>query len=52
MTLSRFNHAYIGRLLAECDGNVTQAARAMGMERQALQQLMRRYDIPADKYRG
>ncbi len=51
-TLRQFNHAYIGHLLSNCDGNVTQAARAMGMERQALQQIMRRYDIPADKYRG
>ena len=45
-------YAYIGHLLALCDGFVTQAARAMGLERQALQQLMRRYDIPVDKYRG
>ena len=52
MTLRQFNHAYIGHTLAGCDGNVTQAAHAMGMERQALQQIMRRYDIPADKYRG
>jgi DNA-binding NtrC family response regulator len=51
-TLREFNHAYIGHLLAQCDGNVTQAARTMGMERQALQQIMRRYNIPSDKYRA
>jgi DNA-binding NtrC family response regulator len=51
-TLRQFNHAYIGELLAQCDGNVTQAARTMGMERQALQQIMRRYNIDVDKYRA
>jgi DNA-binding NtrC family response regulator len=50
-TLLHFNQAYIGHLLAISDGNVTQAARASGMERQALQQIMRRYSIDASKYR-
>ncbi|MGD9876115.1 sigma-54-dependent transcriptional regulator, partial [Desulfococcus sp.] len=40
--LQRFNNAYIGRLLAETGGNVTQAARKCGLERQSLQQIMRR----------
>jgi transcriptional regulator with PAS, ATPase and Fis domain len=51
-TLSAFNLAYIGRLLAKTGGNVTQAARECGLERQALQQIMRRYDINADDFRG
>lgn len=50
--LRRFNHAYIGHLLHECQGNVTQAARLCGLERQALQQIMRRYGIDAEKFRG
>jgi DNA-binding NtrC family response regulator len=50
-TLREFNHAYIGRLLKTTGGNVTQAARACGLERQALQQIMRRYGIKADDYR-
>jgi DNA-binding NtrC family response regulator len=50
-TLQHFNQAFIGHLLAVNDGNVTQAARASGMERQALQQIMRRYGIDAAKYR-
>jgi DNA-binding NtrC family response regulator len=50
-TLKRFNLNFIGDLLAECRGNVTQAAKTCGMERQALQQIMRRYDIKADSYR-
>ena len=50
--LKRFNADYIGHLLADNDGNVTQSARACGLERQALQQIMRRYDIRADEYRN
>jgi len=49
--LRRFNHGYIGRLLAEHDGNVTQAAKSCGLERQALQQIMRRYGVKASDYR-
>ena len=50
-TLQRFNAAYIGDLLAASNGNVTRAARACGLERQALQQIMRRYQISADNFR-
>jgi DNA-binding NtrC family response regulator len=50
-TLQHFNRAYIGHLLSSSNGNVTQAARAGGMERQALQQIMRRFGIDAEKYR-
>ncbi len=49
--LNRFNTRYIGALLAKNNGNVTLAARACGLERQALQQIMRRYDIDADVFR-
>ena len=49
--LQHFNLAYIGHLLTINNGNVTQTAHACGMERQALQQIMRRYGIDADKYR-
>lgn len=49
--LDRFNADYIGRRLAASGGNVTQAARDCGLERQALQQIMRRYGIRADPYR-
>jgi DNA-binding NtrC family response regulator len=50
-TLQRFNFDYIGSLLADSNGNVTQAARSCGLERQALQQIMRRYGIKADFFR-
>jgi DNA-binding NtrC family response regulator len=51
-TLLHFNQAYIGHLLTINDGNVTQAALASDMKRQALQQIMRRYGIKAAKYRS
>ncbi len=50
-TLLNFNNAYVGHMLTISKGNITQAAHACGMERQALQQIMRRYKIDADKYR-
>jgi transcriptional regulator with PAS, ATPase and Fis domain len=49
--LKAFNAAYIGHMLSQNKGNVTQAAKACGLERQALQQIMRRYDISAEPYR-
>ncbi len=49
--LQHFNQAYIGHLLTQCQGNVSQAARICGLERQALQQIMRRYGIRAEKFR-
>lgn len=52
LTLKRFNSNYIGDLLARSKGNVSQAARLCGLERQALQQIMRRYGIKADAYRS
>jgi len=49
--LNRFNHGYIGDLLSLKKGNITQAAKECGLERQALQQIMKRYGIKADRYR-
>ena len=49
--LNQFNASYIGELLSQSHGNVTQAAKNCGLERQALQQIMRRYGIKADVYR-
>jgi DNA-binding NtrC family response regulator len=49
--LQRFNAVYIGDLLSRNGGNVTQAAKLCGLERQSLQQIMRRYGIRAEDYR-
>ena len=50
--LQRFHERYIGDLLSRTQGNVTQAARTCGLERQALQQLMRKYGIRSEDFRG
>jgi len=50
--LEKFNQDYLGELLSSCKGNVSLAARMCGLERQALQQIMRRYGIRADEYRS
>lgn len=49
--LKQFNADFIGNLLIMNKGNVTQAARLCGLERQALQQIMRRYGIKAEPFR-
>jgi DNA-binding NtrC family response regulator len=50
--LKQFNFQYIGHYLKICDGNVTRAAKLCGLERQALQQIMRRYNIKPNSYRS
>jgi len=49
--LKEFNDLYVGALLKESQGNVARAARHCGMERQALQQVMKRYGINPEPYR-
>ncbi|SCY85306.1 sigma-54-dependent transcriptional regulator [Desulfoluna spongiiphila] len=49
--LKEFNDAYVGALLDKTSGNVARAARLCGMERQALQQVMKRYGIDPEPYR-
>lgn len=43
--MSHFHKNYFSRLLEVNKGNVTRAAEACGLERQALQQLLRRFGI-------
>jgi DNA-binding NtrC family response regulator len=49
--LTRFNHEYVGAKLSSANGNITQAARQCGLDRQALQQVMKRFDIDPDDFR-
>ena len=49
--LTRFNHRYISRLLTAHKGNVSRAAVDCGLERQSLQQIMRRYGIRSEEFR-
>ncbi len=50
--LERFTREYVSHLLRKTGGNITHAAKMAGMERQALQQLMKRYDIDPSEYRN
>jgi len=49
--LHQFNAAYLASALKTAGGNVTLAARACGMERQAFQRLLRRYQIESRSFR-
>lgn len=49
--LYEFNHNYIGAKLSMNDGNITQAAKQCHMDRQALQQIMKRFDIDPELFR-
>jgi DNA-binding NtrC family response regulator len=49
--LTRFNHEYVGARLSRSSGNITQAARQSGLDRQALQQVMKRFGIDPDDFR-
>ncbi len=50
--LKEFTQDYFGRLLMEHDGNITQAAHSCGLERQTLQQIMKRHGVSAEDYRS
>jgi len=42
-SLARHEREYIEYVLAECDGNVSQAARRLGLHRQSLQRKLRKF---------
>ncbi|MCG8592340.1 MAG: response regulator [Proteobacteria bacterium] len=42
-TLDRHEREYIEYVLAQCDGNISQAARRLGLHRQSLQRKLRKY---------
>ncbi len=45
---AEFQRAYIGRLLKQCKGNISRAARTGGLTRQALYKMMKRAHIAAN----
>ncbi|SDT89950.1 sigma-54-dependent transcriptional regulator [Desulfobacula phenolica] len=49
--LREFNHDYIGARLSMSKGNITRAAKHCRMDRQALQQIMKRFDIDPKLFR-
>ncbi len=50
-TLTAFNRDYVSRALRASGGNVTQAAQKAGLERQSLQQIMKRCGIRSEDFR-
>jgi two-component system, response regulator RegA len=42
-SLYRHEREYIEYVLAECDGNISQAAKRLGLHRQSLQRKLRKY---------
>jgi len=48
--LEKFHQNYLSQILMAHEGNVTKAARACGLERQALQQILRRYGVRASDH--
>lgn len=49
--LHEFNHDYIGAKLSLNNGNITQAAKQCHMDRQALQQIIKRFNIDPEHFR-
>ncbi|SFM45069.1 sigma-54-dependent transcriptional regulator [Thermodesulforhabdus norvegica] len=49
--LHEFHHRFIGQILKKTGGNISQAARMCGLERQALQHIIKRYNIDVNNYR-
>lgn len=49
--LSFFTRSYLANILTTNQGNVSAAARQSGMERQALQRLLRRFGVEAREFR-
>ncbi len=49
--LDSFTREYVHRLLKQCNGNISQAARLSDLTRAALQKIIRRYGINGDQFR-
>jgi DNA-binding NtrC family response regulator len=49
--LRHFHQEYLGRALRRTDGNVTRAAQQIGLERQSLQQIMKKYGILPQEFK-
>lgn len=49
--LDSFTRQYVYKVLKQCKGNVSHAARLSDLTRAALQKIMRRHDIDGDQFR-
>ena len=48
-TLARVEWEHIQRVLADCDGNISQAARLLGIHRRSLQRKLLKYPVPESR---
>lgn len=46
LSLARVEWEHINRVLADCDGNVSEAARRLGMHRRSLQRKLSKHPLP------
>ncbi|MCC6165405.1 MAG: response regulator [Acidobacteria bacterium] len=46
MSLARLEWEHINRVLTECDGNVSEAARVLGLHRRSLQRKLAKFPMP------
>lgn len=46
MSLDRVEWEHINRVLMECEGNISEAARVLGIHRRSLQRKLARYPLP------
>lgn len=51
LVIGEFERRYVANLLAEHQGNITQAAKAAGKDRRTLQRLVRKYALNRDSFR-
>jgi DNA-binding NtrC family response regulator len=49
--IGEFERSYVAHLLAEHQGNITQAAKAAGKDRRTLQRLVRKYALNRDSFK-
>jgi len=49
--MTRFHRDYVGEALRLTDGNVTRAALQMGLERQSLQQIIKKYGLSSRDFK-
>lgn len=49
--MQEFHRRFFGHLLSVTNGNISQAAKLCGIERQALQYILKRYGIQVERYK-
>ena len=50
--IEKFTINYLHRLLAHTNGNVSLSAQISGIKRQSLQKIIKRYEVPVERYRN